>query len=95
MYTRICRVMGKQSVFTPAQNAALRKALSGLGFPSHSAAAEALGIAQQNVTRLLGDERSGFSYSTARRVAQLAGFKGVDAFFDRHGVSGPVHKKAS
>ena len=74
--------MGRQAVFTSAQNAALR----GLGFSSHSAAGEALGITQQNTSRLLRDDRAGFSYSTARRIAQLAGFSGVDAFFAAHGV---------
>ncbi len=78
--------MGKRTVFTTAQNTALRRALVGLGFTSHSAAAEALGIAQQNASRLFGDKRAGFSYVTARRVAQLAGFDGVDAFFEAKGV---------
>jgi hypothetical protein len=78
--------MGKRTIFTPAQNGALRRALLGLGFTSHSAAAEALGIAQQNASRLFSDDRSGFSYLTGSRVAQLSGFEGVDAFFIAKGV---------
>lgn len=57
-----------------------------MAFPSHAAAGEALGILQQNVSRLLGDERAGFSYSTATRLVRLAGFDGVDAFFAEKGV---------
>lgn len=78
--------MAKRSVFTAAQNAALRAALAGLEYPSHSAAAVDLGIQQQNVSRLLGDERAGFGYDTACRVARLAGFGGLDEFFAAHGV---------
>lgn len=78
--------MTKRAVFSPAQNAALRTALLGLGYPSHAAAAVALAIKQQNVSRLLNDARAGFAYVTARRVAQLAGYDGVDAFFSAKGV---------
>lgn len=72
--------MTKQAVFTREQNAALRQALIALKYPSQAAAAEALGIEQQNASRLLRDQ-GGFSYATATRVAQLAGFDGVDSFF--------------
>lgn len=82
-------VMTKRAVFSPPQNEALRGALVALGFTSHAKAAEALGIQQQNVSRLIGDPRAGFSYSTARRVAVLAGFDGVDAFFAAKGVTEP------
>lgn len=79
--------MTKRAVFTMAQNAALREALAGLAYPSQRAAADALGIEQQNASRLMNDERSGFSYSTGSKVAQLAGYEGVDSFFSDKGVA--------
>mgnify|MGYP000249288069 CR=1 FL=1 len=47
---------------------------------------EALGIAQQNVGRLLKDRRAGFGYSTATALVRLAGFGSVDEFFRDRGV---------
>ena len=77
--------MTKRAVFAPAQNAALRDALNSLGFTSQAAAAEALGIEQQSAGRLMRD--GGFSFSTGRKVAQLAGYEGVDAFFAAKGIA--------
>jgi hypothetical protein len=71
--------MSKQTVFTREQNEALREALIALDYPSQAAAAEDLGINQQNAGRLLRE--GGFSYATATKVAQLSGFAGVDSFF--------------
>jgi hypothetical protein len=71
--------MSKKAVFTRAQNEALRSALIALEYPSQAAAAEALDIEQQNASRLIRE--GGFSYATATKVAQLAGYSGVDAFF--------------
>lgn len=80
---------GHPKSFTTAQNRALREALASL-LKSHGSQprlAAALGIKQQNVSRLLTDKRSGFSFSTASTVARLLGFSGVDAFFEVSGLT--------
>lgn len=80
--------MSKKTVFGPAQNAALRSVLAGIEQAGRSQAdiGRELGIAQQNVARLLRDERAGFAYTTASLLVRLAGFEGVDAFFAEKGV---------
>lgn len=84
-----------QTVFTTAQNRALRGELRRLreGYESQAALGDAIGVEQQNAGRLLNDGASGFSYATATAVARLAGFAGVDAFFRSKGVALDVHAK--
>ncbi len=85
--------MSKQSVFSAAQNAALREALLTLK-GSQTDIGRDLDIAQQNVARLQRDERSGFAYGTASRLVRLAGYDGVDAFFAERGCPVPVPEPA-
>lgn len=82
------RKIGHPSNFSVPQNRALRAALASLlgQYGSQTGLAAALGIRQGNVSRLLIDKRSGFSYVTASTVARLMGFSGVDAFFASSGV---------
>lgn len=85
------RKRGRPTVFSPRQNRALRVELTRLlnRFGSRARLGDAIGVAQQNASRLLNDANSGFSYATATTVAQLAGFVGVDAFFRNRGVDEP------
>ena len=87
-------VMSKP-VFTMAQNAALRKTLAKLArtYPSETKVAEDLGIAQQNVNRLLKHQSAGFAYSTAIALVRLAGHEGLDAFFSDREVADATRKK--
>lgn len=77
------------SVFTPAQNRALRAELRRIrgAYDSQAALGSAIGVEQQNAGRLLNDADAGFSYATATAVARLAGFAGVDALFRAKGVA--------
>lgn len=79
---------GRSTVFSTPQNQALRVELKvqGAKYTSERAFGEALGIAQQNVGRLLKDRRAGFGYSTATALVRLAGFGSVDEFFRDRGV---------
>ncbi len=81
--------MAKRAVFSEAQNAALRVALVALEarYTSQVDLGKAIGVEQQNAGRLLRDERAGFGYATASRVAHLSGFTGVDSFFVAKGVA--------
>lgn len=90
------RKQGHPSVFTPAQNRALRESLRGLQSErnlSQTQIGEALGVAQQVAGRLLRRE-GGFSYQTASRLVRLLGFDGVDAFFVQRGVVGTTPSTA-
>jgi len=83
------RARGKPDVFTVSQNRALRatlKAMHAAG-ASQSEIATSLDVVQQTASKLLNDPRAGFSYASATRVAQLAGFDGVDTFFAANGVA--------
>lgn len=87
--------MSKKTAFSPPQNAALRAVLLTMHADrSQSELARLLGIAQQNIARLLKDDRSGFGYATASRLAHLAGFAGVDAFLEAKGVATPPESGA-
>lgn len=79
---------GRHPDFTYQQNQALRVVLSEVTEnSSQKAVGEALGIAQQNVGRLLNDRKAGFAHSTAKALVRLAGFASVDAFLDAKGLS--------
>lgn len=77
-------------VFNDEQNRELRAALQQMKVKRHFsqvALGQILGIAQQNVGRLLDGDEGGFSYESATRLVRRIGFSGVDHFFARRGVA--------
>lgn len=90
---------GHPSVFTSAQNKALRGALRDLAKAeslSQVVLGQRLGISQQVAGRLLGPSKAGFGYGPATRLVTILGFAGVDEFFAAKGVAArPVLEDAS
>jgi hypothetical protein len=88
----VLRPRGKPEFFTRDQNQALRRALLAYLEPlpreqrTQQAVGELLGVVQQTAGRYLTREDAGFSYLAATEVARLSGYKGVDEFFEAHGL---------
>lgn len=83
--------MAKQQMFSAEQNAALRAALQAYcdehGISSQAEIGRLLMIGQQTAGRFMRQKNAGIAYRTATRVAILAGFDGVDAFFSARGLA--------
>lgn len=94
------RSPGKPENFTRDQSSALRTLLRELSqrrdirglpvYPTQTALADAVGMAQQNVSRLLShkDNSAGLTYGIASNICHEAGYMGVDAFFEERGLGG-------
>jgi transcriptional regulator with XRE-family HTH domain len=80
---------GHPTVFTPAQNRALRSLLKEVSerFRSQQDLGSALGTTQQSVSNLLTSKNAGLGYLTATALVRLAGHTGVDAFFTTRGLT--------
>lgn len=84
------RRAGRANDFTPEQNHELRALLHRLKDQRDLSQVEIgrkLGVAQQNIARLLSDDTAGFSYGSATRLCHQLGYDGVDTFFRAKGVA--------
>jgi hypothetical protein len=93
MILEIMAEEGGSSGFTRAQIDALRAALRAWvevqpSRPSQAAVGDAIGVSQQVASNLLGTAKAGLKYDTATKIAILAGYPGVDAFFEAQGIAG-------
>lgn len=90
------KLPGKPENFTRAQAEAIRATLRVLRekYDNQTLLASAIGVTQQNVSRLCAPNGVGLTYTTATSIVRLAGYDGVDTFFAELGLDGLQHDKS-